>query len=407
LLATGDATGALTLWSLDKVDEPPQRLVGHTARVRTVVFASDGTTLASGAEDGCVLLWRTDPQAENVGRVASDLGTGAKAIALSPNGKTLAIPDCGMDTGGCDAVMLYDLQRHTVDKDVDLDDTPIASLVFAPGGGQIAVLEPNGVVHMRKTRWFARRTYTFDTGPSTARLAYTAAPRTMATVDLEGAVKLWNVRTGETPVTYGPRSGEEVNVTAFSVDGKLWATGYDSGLVTVRELAGGRQIAEVKRGSAISALAFDSQGQMLAIGGTDGALVAWSFAADNRFSLLTGRRSNISALAFSLDGSQLAVGYAGGELLLCSGPGRQPACFPLIVQDDGIVALGFRRDGKQLAVRDDAGTVRIWDLSVDAWVDRARRIANRALSQEEWAQYVASESYQLLRIENEEEYGAK
>ena len=40
------ATGALT-----------QTLFGHTKRIRSVVFSSDGATLASGSDDNTICLW--------------------------------------------------------------------------------------------------------------------------------------------------------------------------------------------------------------------------------------------------------------------------------------------------------------------------------------------------------------
>ncbi|MXV74180.1 S8 family serine peptidase, partial [Candidatus Poribacteria bacterium] len=56
--ATGD--GTVLLWDV-KTGENKHTLTGHTATVRSVAFNSDGTTLASGSEDGTVLLWNVTP----------------------------------------------------------------------------------------------------------------------------------------------------------------------------------------------------------------------------------------------------------------------------------------------------------------------------------------------------------
>jgi WD40 repeat protein len=226
----------------------------------------------------------------------------------------------------------------------------------------------------------------------------------MATADLGGSVSLWNMRTGDSSVTYGPREKDQVRVIAFSPDGKLWATGHDSGLVTVRELVGGTQVYSTTHKSTISALAFGPHSRALAISGAkDGALIVWGMDEDSVVLQPTVRRDTISALAFSAHGSRLAVGDAGGELWLCAGPGEPSACLPVFAQDAGIVDLGFRRDGEQIVVRDDTGTLRIWDLDADAWIVRACRVANRALTEEEWAQYVVGAPYQPTCGKSEEE----
>ena len=55
-LASGSRDGTVRLWRV--ADGTLLRtLEGHTAWVRSVAFAPDGQTLASGSEDGTVRLW--------------------------------------------------------------------------------------------------------------------------------------------------------------------------------------------------------------------------------------------------------------------------------------------------------------------------------------------------------------
>jgi WD40 repeat protein len=226
----------------------------------------------------------------------------------------------------------------------------------------------------------------------------------MATVDLDHGVAMWDMRTGESPGEYDPGNKEKIDISAFSPDGKLWAVGYKSRLVTVHDLIGTGQVYSTSHRSAISALAFGPHSRTLAIGGAkDGALVVWGMDEDSEVLQPTVRQDTISALAFSADGSRLAVGYAGGEVWLCAGLGEPSACLPVFAQDAGIVALGFRHDGEQLVVRDDTGTVRIWDLGVEAWITRACRVANRTLTEEEWAQHVVGAPYRPPCGKDEEE----
>jgi hypothetical protein len=55
--------------------------------------------------------------------------------------------------------------------------------------------------------------------------------------------------------------------------------------------------------------------------------------------------------------------------------------------------LAFSPDGTRLIAGSGDGTVAVWDVGLRAWPSRACRIANRNLTQEEWAQYLGDMPY--------------
>lgn len=60
-LASGYENGTVLLWDAAS-QEPLATLKGHSDRVQSLSFSPDGSTLASGASDGTVLLWNLGSQ---------------------------------------------------------------------------------------------------------------------------------------------------------------------------------------------------------------------------------------------------------------------------------------------------------------------------------------------------------
>ena len=56
---------------------------------------------------------------------------------------------------------------------------------------------------------------------------------------------------------------------------------------------------------------------------------------------------------------------------------------PLLGHDAEVTALAFSPDGARLASADAEGTVLVWPVGVEAWKERACRMAGRPLTDEE------------------------
>ena len=190
--------------------------------VNSVSFSPDGTTLASGASDGTVILWdlRTLERTATLEGHQGEIYT----VSFSPDGTTLA-------SGASDGVIVWDVVTRE----------PVATL---EGTGRIkAVFSPDGAL--------------------------------VATGDSAGRAALWDVATRASIADLWGHWGT-VEAVSFSVpDGALLATGGGDGRVVLWDVLTKERIGTFRHGGPISAVSLSPGGAMLAAGASDGTVLLW------------------------------------------------------------------------------------------------------------------------------------
>ena len=118
-------------------------LEGHMDRINSVVFSSDGKTVASGSDDGTVKLWNIMRQPRAAKATLSDHGGKVYSVAFSPDGKTIA--SC-CDDG---AVRLWTaLPTANNDGFVNIADLVEVAENFGQVGQNNADLNGDGIVNV-------------------------------------------------------------------------------------------------------------------------------------------------------------------------------------------------------------------------------------------------------------------
>ena len=284
----------------------PDLLSGHTAEVVSVAFSSRGT-LASGGQDGTVILWDAvteQPIATLMGHTAS-----ARSVAFSPDGSILA---SGSHDG---TVILWDVATQQPKDTLTEHTAPVETVAFSPDGSTLASGSQDGTVIL----WDVDAGQPKDTIMGHANKVWSLAfspDGTLAIGRDDGTILLWDVANGQPKDTLIGHTAF-VESVAFTRDGSTLASGSADNTVILWEVATGRPIAILPGHTAgVNSVAFSPDGTMLASGSDDTMVRLWDVIMGQPIATLTGHTSWVRSVAFSPDGSTLASGSGDRTVLL-------------------------------------------------------------------------------------------
>ena len=169
------------------------------------------------------------------------------------------------------------------------------------------------------------------------------------------------------------RDKTEVNSLAFSPDGLLLASGGGDGAIKIWNVKTGRVIQTIEKahGGFVCSVAFHSRGKHLATVGADRQVKVWEWAtAQEVFARpCDGVYPYMQSAAFSpLDGRLLAAG-CDGELTVWDWKSGG-ALHTFTGHDKQRLSVAFSRDGRRLASGSWAGSAKLWDA--EAWGEPLR-----------------------------------
>jgi WD40 repeat protein len=342
-----------------------------------LVFSPDGGTLYIGvrglAAAHCIRRWSTATWQQEA--ALGDTSSRATALALSPDGKTLA-------SGHADGtLLLWDLAGRAK------ADLVVPTMKFAPPppppeppAPSLPVVTgeplPDGVIHRLGTTRFRL------TNPVTAATVSADGRMIAATTtdgNLWGPTVILDAATGRSLRTV-PEPGSFPNAMALSPDGKVlvhsgYGLGGEGDGTDVVDAQSGALLYSTKtdsyRGKHAVILSFSANGQRHTALGTDkdkpGALEVWDVKTRSKVQAFANPFDNDFATSLSADGNVVAC-WATDRWLGSGGPPK------VIVLDGktgkrtrtitaGVLWAALSPDGKQVAVAECDGSLSVWDIA--------------------------------------------
>ena len=384
-ITTGDDSKVL-VWDTRRA-AAVKTYAGHAGRVLAQAVSPDGDILYTGSLDHSVIAWDLSGRRGLERRlVTGRLNPGRPFFALSPDGRTMAVPQLD------GTVHLIDPVRGG--PPVVLDAVPegrAVGVAIAPDGRTLAVTGDDGYgavfdLLSRRRLWqlpgLGGTGFTPSFDASGRRLAILGTDQRLHLFDLAARRPLRPAQPVRNP-----------NDVGLSPDGRLVAIAHDA-VAEVLDTQTGRRVARVPADSVAASFArFSPSGRLLAVGGADGDGRVYRVSDWKPLGRpLSGLAGYVMTMAFSPDERTVLMSGTDGAVRLYDVATSEPVGSALPATANVPVAAAFLPDGRVLAGAHD-GTAGVWDVRLPAMAERACAIAGRDLTRSEWADLLPDRTY--------------
>ncbi len=343
---------------------------GELEQIYSIAFSPDGTLLASGSEEGVLLVNVRSGSTRTFGKE-----TQIYSVAFSPDGKVLATGD------DAERVVLWEVAGGRELWSNKGHESEVLRVAFSPDGRTLASVGSDSTIKLwdvasgRVTRTFGRY------ASIVTDCMFNPEDRTLTTLSMYNRdYGVWDLTTGRKEFNSSPRW-----LSHFSKSGR-WLLGFDDETEDAPEenakRAEGKRLRvwDLSNGKLFYSLtspqldymgsgdwAFSNDDTFLAFAKADATVVLLNLN-NKRETVLSPPPINsdssqrVTRVSFSPDGRVLSVSYINAIKLWRTADGLELKTFPASAGG----SLSFSPDGKKFVVRLSGETgVTVWDLSGD------------------------------------------
>lgn len=352
----------------------------HWGGVKSLVFTADGKTIISGGLDNTICTWDAATGKQPRCMTVKYAGDKVLAMALSPDGRTLA-------SGHDGRIIFWDWATgKEVRRFEGVKREAFHTVAFSPDGKTLA---SGGYIRLGGDNlvgsfslWdleSGKRLHDKQSEHRIDQVAFASAGKKLLVQGLYN-IALWDPATFKQTDEVVKENRDYLEACALSKDGKTLAFVRDKKL-TVLELASEKALFSQKVSILVYLAAFSPDGKLLftrqrSNTDEDKDTIVARDAATGKILRKFGRTGDMgSALAISPDSSLLATGCRGGvnDLICLWKVATYEAAEAVPTHRDEVQSLTFSPDGKLLATghyREDHEALRLWDASTGKQLQR-------------------------------------
>ena len=276
--------------------------------ISALVFSHDGKSLIVGGYHE-LTVW--NPQNGELMRRIPNVGQRTYALALSPDGKTLAVA-CG-EPGRLGEVRLFDPENGDLRKVLGAASDIVLDVAFNPQGDRLALAMPDGAIRVFDVATGKAQLTIASHADWTTAVAWNNEGLMLASASRDKTAKVHDAQSGELLASYAGHA-ESVTGVAFHPDGKeVFSSGADNKIHRW-------QIADaVKTGeSSFSGEVFklSTVGEFLFAASADKTVRQFGVRAHNQIASLTGHKDWALSHAYHPSSKRLASGGFDGEVCI-------------------------------------------------------------------------------------------